>query len=310
MGKVTRREFLSGMAGALLASASPQSLTIPNRPLGKTGVKVPLLAIGGGSAFVAMSDEESERYLQRALELGLTFWDTAHIYGNGVSETRMGRILKTERKRVLIATKTRDRTYDGAMREVELSLKRLQTDRLDLIQIHDWHPKDDPVAIAKKDGVLTALRKLRDEKIVRFIGVTGHIDAEAMRKVLELYDDLNTVLMPINPAQPRFEEKVVPIAQKKGIAVLALKVLGLRSLLIKADVATLLRYAWSAPIATAAVGMTGLEILETNAKLAADFRPMSYEERQNLRQRFRAARIELPYLAANYVDGGSGVRSL
>ncbi|MEJ7612861.1 MAG: aldo/keto reductase [Candidatus Fervidibacter sacchari] len=300
----TRRKLLSGLAGLMFGKAAiGQKQEIPKRPLGKTGVSVPILAVGGGSAFMAMNDEEAERFLWRALELGLTYWDTAHSYGNGESETRMGRVLKTERKRIFLATKTGDRTYDGAMRQVELSLKRLQTDRLDLIQMHNWQANDDPVAIGKKEGVLTALRKLRDEKVVRFIGLTGHSTAEGMRKVLELYDDLDTVLLPINPAQPEFEEVVVPIAKRKGVAVLAMKVTGRRSLLGKTEASNLLRYAWSAPIATAVVGMTGIKILETDFQLALQFEPMSEPERVKLRQRMVSMRNHLPYLAAHYRDG-------
>jgi aryl-alcohol dehydrogenase-like predicted oxidoreductase len=283
--------------------AAGQKQKIPQRQLGKTGFSVPILAVGGGSAFMAMSDEEAERFLWRALELGLTYWDTAHSYGNGGSETRMGRVLKTERKRVFLATKTAARTYDEAMRQVELSLKRLQTDHIDLIQMHNWQTNDDPAAIGEKDGVLTALRKLRDEKVVRFIGLTGHTTPEGMRKVLELYDDIDTVLMPINPAQPDFETTIVPIAQKKGVAVLAMKVTGRRSLLGKTEATELLRYAWSAPIATAVVGMTGIKILEANFQLALQFEPMSEPERVKLRQRMVSMRNHLPYLASHYRDG-------
>ncbi len=299
----TRRQWLKSIAGSLVTTPAPAQSQIPHRPLGKTGVKVPILALGGGSAFLAMSDEEAEKYLHRALELGITYWDTAHSYGRGLSETRMGRVLKTERSRVFLATKTAARTYDEAMREIELSLKRLQTESLDLLQIHDWRANDDPTAIGRKDGVLTALRKLRDEKVTRFIGLTGHTTAEGMRKVLELYDDLDTVLLPVNPAQPEFEEQVMSVAKQKGIAVLALKVTGRQSLLAKADAPTLLRYARSAPIAAAVVGMTGIGFLETDAKLAATFEPMSEAERKALRPRFRALRPHLPYLAAHYRDG-------
>lgn len=244
---------------------------------------------------MAMSDEEAERYLQRALELGITYWDTAHSYGRGQSEVRLGRVLKTERARVFLATKTAARTYEAAAKEVELSLKRLQTDRLDLLQIHNWGPNDDPNAIGRKDGVLTLLRKLREEKVVRFLGITGHATADGLRKVLELYDDFDTVLMPINPASPEFEEQVVPIAKRKGIAVLAMKVLGRQALLERADAQTLLRYAWSAPVASAVVGMTGTSILETNAQHAAAFKPMSSEERTQWRQTLQSLRSKLPY---------------
>jgi len=304
MAGLRRREWLKGLAGMVLGGvAFGQKKTVPKRALGKTGVQVPILGVGCGSAFMAMSDDEAEKFLWRALELGLTYWDTAHSYGNGNSEIRLGRVLKTERAKVFLATKTADRTYDGAMRQVELSLKRLQTDRIDLIQMHDWRTNDDPNAIGKRDGVLTALRKLRDEKVVRFIGLTGHTTAEGMRKVLELYDDIDTVLMPVNPAQPEFEEQIVPIARKKGIAVLAMKVTGRRSLLGRVEGVSLLRYAWSAPISVAVVGMTGLDILETNYRLALSFEPMDEAERKKLRQKLRAMRHHLPYLASSYRDG-------
>lgn len=304
MAKWTRREWLNSIAGTMLSGiALGQTKTVPKRPLGKTGVKVPILGVGCGSAFMAMSDDEAEKFLWRALELGLTYWDTAHSYGGGESEVRLGRVLKTERAKVFLATKTADRTYDGAMRQIDLSLKRLQTDRIDLIQMHDWRPNDDPIAIGKKGGVLAALRKLRDEKVVRFIGLTGHTTPEGMRKVLELYDDIDTVLMPVNPSQPEFEEQIVPIAKKKGIAVLAMKVTGRRSLLGKSGAENLLRYAWSAPISVAVIGMTGLTILETNYRLALSFEPMDETERKNLRQKLRAMRDHLPYLAADYRDG-------
>lgn len=304
MAKWTRRKWLSGVAGmALSGIALQKTKTVPKRPLGKTGIKVPILGVGCGSAFMAMKEDEAERFLWQALELGLTYWDTAHSYGGGGSEVRLGRVLKTERAKVFLATKTADRTYDGAMRQIELSLKRLQTDHIDLIQMHDWRPNDDPAAIGRKEGVLTALRKLRDEKVVRFIGLTGHTTAEGMRKVLELYDDIDTVLMPINPAQPEFEEQIVPVAKKKGIALLAMKVLGRTSLLKSADAPALIRYAWSAPISVAVIGMTGLTILETNYRLALAFEPMDETERKNLRQKLRAMRQHLTYLAADYRDG-------
>jgi uncharacterized protein len=156
--------------------------------------------------------------LWRALELGLTYWGhSTQLRQTVEAKTRMGRVLKNRAQTSFsLPQKLLPETYDEAMRQVELSLKRLQTDHIDLIQMHNWQTNDDPAAIGEKDGVLTALRKLRDEKVVRFIGLTGHTTPEGMRKVLELYDDIDTVLMPINPAQPDFETTIVPIAQKEG----------------------------------------------------------------------------------------------
>ncbi len=132
-----------------------------------------------------------------ALDAGINYFDTAPAYGNGQSERNYGEVLATRRNEVFLSTKTGNRSYDGAMREVEASLKRLHTDRLDLLQIHGIKAKEDFTKWDKPDGVLKALYKLRDEKVTRFIGVTGHESAESMRRAIELFD-FDTVLTTVN----------------------------------------------------------------------------------------------------------------
>jgi aryl-alcohol dehydrogenase-like predicted oxidoreductase len=153
---------------------------MPRRDLGKTGVRVSLLGFGGGSRFLVAGEDEAARMLERAVEAGVTYFDTAASYGRDrASERRYGAVLSRHRGKIFLATKTEQRTYDGALRSVEESLRLLKTDRLDLIQMHDVGPADDPAAWEKPTGALTALRKLQAQKVVRFIGFTGHQKARS-----------------------------------------------------------------------------------------------------------------------------------
>ncbi|MBW3622492.1 MAG: aldo/keto reductase, partial [Armatimonadetes bacterium] len=186
MDEITRREFLKRAAAApatlgiasLAASdaeAAEQRREMPMRNLGKTGVKVSALGFGGGSIFLQASEEQAAAMLEQAFAAGITYFDTAADYGSDrQSEKRYGKVLPRFRKQIFLATKTANRTYDGAMRSVEESLKALNTDRLDLIQMHDVGPSDDPTKWERPDGALTALRKLQEQKVVRFVGFTGH----------------------------------------------------------------------------------------------------------------------------------------
>ena len=147
--------------------------------LGKTGVRVSILAMGGGSRFLMYKEEDKAlEALNRAFDLGITYMDTAFGYGNGLSEERVGKVMKDRRKGIFLATKVNKRKGDEAMAIIEGSLKRLQTDHVDLIHIHDLKGADDLAAIEAKDGVLAVLRKLRDQKVARFIGITSHTDPD------------------------------------------------------------------------------------------------------------------------------------
>lgn len=206
-----------------------QEPTIPNRFLGSTGVKVSALILGG---VVAMKEVPTGKFhpaelANAALDAGINYFDTAPGYGSGQSERNYGEVLATRRKEVFLATKTGNRSYDGAMREVEASLKRLRTDRLDLLQIHGIKAKEDFSKWDKPDGILKALHKLRDEKVTRFIGVTGHESPESMRRAIELYD-FDTILTTFNPTARRlpYQQLVLPLARKKKMGILAMKVMG------------------------------------------------------------------------------------
>ena len=281
---LTRREFLkragTGTAALGVAAALPEAAgaapEIPRRVLGKTGVKVSLLGFGGGSQFLEAGEEQGLQMIERAVAAGISYFDTASSYGaNRQSEHRYGRALPKHRKRIFLATKTGERTYDGALRSVEESLKALQTDHLDLIQMHDVGPSDDPSAWEKPTGALTALRKLRDQKVVRFVGFTGHQRAEVHRKVIESLD-FDTVLMALNAAEHLpFRQSALPAAVKKKMGVIGMKTT--RNLIGKgpgkAEPRELLAYVWDLPVAVTIVGMTSLNILNENIRLVQGYKP-------------------------------------
>jgi len=240
-----------------------------------------------------------------ALDAGIDYFDTAPSYGAGQSETNYGRVLATRRKEVFLATKTGDRSYDGAMKQVEASLKRLRTDRLDLLQLHGVGAKEDFTKWDRPDGVMKALRKLKEETVTRFIGVTGHESADAMCRAIELFD-FDTILTTFNPVVRRkpFEELVLPLARKKKMGILAMKVMGggYGSLAIgnpikndpiwyhdaaprQAKAEVLIGYVLGLPISGAVVGMSALEHIGINVAAARSARPLNARQRKKLQAR-------------------------
>ena len=205
---MNRREFVKRAAAVVVASAatargqqtSPAKSPIPRRPLGKTGVDVPVLILGGvaGMKQAPTLSFHPAQLADAALDAGINYFDTAPSYADGQSESNYGEVLATRRKEVFLASKTGSRSYDGTLRSVEASLKRLRTDHLDLLQLHGVTAKEDFAKWEGPSGVLKAMYKLRDEKVTRFVGVTGHESAEAMRRAIELFD-FDTILTTFNP---------------------------------------------------------------------------------------------------------------
>ena len=216
-------------AGELPESTAKVALKLPRRTLGKTGVEVSTLALGGviGMQLPASDDHDPVVLAETVLDLGITYFDTAPAYNNGQSETNYGQVLARRRSEVFLATKTGDRTHDGTLRSIEQSLQRLRTDHVDLIQIHGVSANEDLDAWEKPDGVLTALRRLRDQKVTRFIGLTGHDSASKLRQAIERYefDTILTTLNPVSRRQP-FREELLPLANAKRMGVIAMKVMG------------------------------------------------------------------------------------
>ena len=317
MTNVDRRQFLETMGGGLTAAlvspvAAAQSASLPRRPLGKTGIDVSSLTFGGGSHFLSRiggDEAQAEQLLLRALELGVTSFDTAASYTvrgqERLSERIYGRVLSPHRAKIFLSTKTQARDRDGALRSVETSLKLLKTDHLDLVQMHSLQRLDELREI--ETGVLAAFRKLKDEKVARLIGATGHYDPAVLKQAVERFD-LDTLLMSLNaaaashplsmsPGQPieGFEKDVLPAAQKKGVAVIAMKVMGQGTIVGdgggRARAEELIRYALSLPVSSAEIAHTNLEILDANVTAARNFRPMAGDEMAALRGRLQGSAL-------------------
>lgn len=261
---------------------------LPTRIVGKTGVRVPIIATGLGSRFCTVQDpEKSVEILNYALDNGFYYWDTAHdyVYNNVVSEERLGLVLKDRRGEVFLATKVGDRTYDGAMRHLEESLKRLQTDRLDIYQIHLIRSLEDIEKICAKDGVLRALQKAKDEKVTRFIGFTGHLSAEAMMEMANRHD-FDTMLIALNHYAERkgdLEKQAIPAAAEKKMGIMVMKVIRPRETVEGVTPEELIRYALSLEHAHAAViGTDSIDVINKNLELVKNFKKMSPEEMQKI----------------------------
>lgn len=300
---MNRREFLATLgAGVITASAAAVSgnrSALPTRKLGRTGIVVPILGFGSGSRFLSYQDEDQAlTALNQAIDEGIVYIDTAQSYGNGKSEERIGRLMPSRRKEVILATKIPGRTADQARREIEACLKRLRTDRLDVLHIHSLSDERDLAQIEAKGGVLEALYEARAQKITRAIGITSHAAPGAMKLALERHD-FDCCQMALNAAMARmadtssgmkatrvgrggFESLALPIALEKGMGVIAMKVFGQEQLLGAAPLEQLLRYSLSLPVSLASVGMPRLEHISANAELARQFRPMSLRERRRL----------------------------
>jgi len=313
---LSRRDFLgkSGLAlGAVAAlpalPAAAAGSKLPHRVLGRTGVSVPILAFGCGSRFLMYEPEEAGlAALNRAIDMGVTYLDTAIDYGDGKSETRVGMVMKTRRKEVFLATKVpeRARSRDAALKEVEASLKRLQTDHVDLLHVHSLGHEDDLAKIEAADGVLKAFYQLRDQKVARFIGMTSHTDGAVMAKAIQ-HNDLDCVQMAMNPARAlRFEEMALPAANKKNLGVILMKVTAQEKLLGPggAEPGALLRYAWSLPVSAVVCGMPKVAFIEANVASARAFAPMPGPEMDDLRSRLAGKQAVLEHFFADHHDHG------
>jgi len=320
---ISRREFLENIGLGAAASTSllllkdvaqahpgnaqPPTAALPSRALGRTGAKVSILAFGCGSRFLMYKDEESAGILNRAIDLGITYLDTAYAYGDGESETRVGRVMATRRKDVWLATKIPDRTRDAFLRRLEASLKRLQTDHVDLVHIHSVGQADDLAKIEAPDGALKGLMEAREQKMARFAGMTSHTNGEVMATAIKRHD-LDCVQMALNASRNgRFEELALPAANAKNLGVIAMKVTGQEFLVGdgsgKADMNSLLRYSMSLPVTTAVVGMPRPEMLAHNVETARTFSPLTDPEKEHLRQQLNPAREGLEKRLVGHLDG-------
>ena len=293
-----RREFLqagaAGVAAVTIAGAADPARTnqggIPLRPLGKTGEMVSIIALGGHSSTnpKKLSEKESLRLIQRAVDEGITFMDNCWDYHDGGAEEWMGKALAEggRRDKVFLMTKVCGRTAKEAESNLEDSLRRLKTDRLDLWQFHEMVYDNDPDWVFAEDGAIHAgLKALKDGK-VRYLGFTGHKDPLIHLKMLSKPFEWAAAQMPLNVMDVHyrsFQKQVLPELVKRGIGVLAMKSLGGNgSIVSKAGVSVedALKYVLSLPISTLVSGIDSEKVLDQNLKIVREFKPLNDDERR------------------------------
>ena len=317
MSRVDRRTFLqttSVTAAAVAAgrtqdpqaAEAPQPTLLPTRVLGKTGFEATLLGLGGEHAFsLSNNDAVAEEIVQTALELGVNYFDTAEQYYP--SEKYLGKTLEGHREQVYISSKIDSRDPVEAMPLIHRSLTLLRTTYLDNLSIHRVRNAADVERLTAKGGLVELLLKLKEEGVVRNIGITGHYEADALLEMIRRVE-LDTVLLPVNAADDHFQSfrAVRQEAKRRNMGVIAMKVSG-RGRLFKecgfTEMDPLLTYALSQEdVDLAIVGIDNVSQLRDNARIVREFRPMPLSEQRRLQERLR------PHaeIASFYKPGASG----
>jgi aryl-alcohol dehydrogenase-like predicted oxidoreductase len=290
---------------------------IPRKPFGRTKERLSIIGIGGYSLGDAPSSKEAIAIVHEAVDAGVNFFDNAWEYHDGRSEEWMGQALKGRRDKIFLMTKvcTHGRDKKVGLRQLDESLKRLQTDHLDLWQIHECVYDNDPERHFAKGGVIEALDEAKKAGKVRYVGFTGHKHPAIHLKMLSYDYPFDSVQMPLNAfdaSYRSFQKQVLPEVNKRGMAGLGMKSLGGNGQPIVQGVATVeeaLRYAMSLAVATTISGIDSLAVLRQNLGIARGFKPMTASEMQTLSRRCaRAAgdgHLEL-YKSTMKYDGDVG----
>jgi aryl-alcohol dehydrogenase-like predicted oxidoreductase len=282
-----------------LPPAAAASREMPTRILGKTGVRVSRIGLGGAHIGKQSSDEDSLRIVRSAIDRGMTFLDNSWDCNGGQSEERMGKALRDGyRQKAFLMTKLDGRTKSAAAGQLDQSLKRLQTDMIDLVQVHEVIRMTDPSRVFAPGGAIEALIEARQAGKLRFIGFTGQKDPEIHLTMLKMADDhgfvFDTIRMPLNVMDAHynsFEKRVLPVAREKGMGILHMKPLGGGFILESktATAAACLRYAMNLPTSVMITGCDSLAILDQAIEAATTFEPMADEEVKALLARTEAA---------------------
>ncbi|MEX2260505.1 MAG: aldo/keto reductase [Bryobacteraceae bacterium] len=285
---MNRRSFLHISGAALTARLKALADTpMPMATLGKSGLRVSRITLGGYH-MRTKSEEEGIRIIHRAMDLGINFFDSAHKYHNGESDVTYGKALAGgKRQKILLMTKAQLRDRDGAMRQLEESLKNMRTDYLDLWQCHEVSTHAEVDKIFGPKGSLEAFVKAKEQGKVRHIGFTGHHDPTVHQRLLDGYDGWETVQHPVNLIDPHylsFINSVLPNIRKKGLGLLAMKSNAIGNITKNriASIPECLRFTWSHDIDTLVSGVQSVEELEQNVVACKTFQPMSKTERQTL----------------------------
>lgn len=310
----TRRKFLQTAAITTTAAMLPsvtgidlrdidgtgeKSEDLPKRRLGRTNRMVSCVGFGGGSRYCnwVADDNTLQKHIDHAIKLGITYFDSARSYGNGLAEQRYGKFLTPKyRDQIFLNSKTMERTYDGVMKEIEISLKTLKTGYLDLYCMHSIDSMKDVDLLLSSSGGYKALLKLKNDGVVKNIGFSFHKWNEASRKAFEGFD-VDAILCVINASKSNGnEEGLLPLAAKRDVGVIAIKIMGQNALIGNVSGDDLLRYGLSLPISVANVGMDGFSPLESCVEVGKE--PLLSEKEAGkivLKLNFDPKVTKLPY---------------
>jgi aryl-alcohol dehydrogenase-like predicted oxidoreductase len=294
-GGVTRRDFLEmAVAATCVTGAETLSWAVDTktgmtyRTLGRTGEKVSMMGLGGYHIGMQKDEQESIRIIRTAIDNGVNFLDNCWDYNGGESEVRMGKALRDGyRQRAFLMTKIDGRTKKAATEQLEESLRRLQTEHIDLLQFHEIIRMDDPEKVFAAGNGMEAIIEAQKAGKVRYIGFTGHKSPDMHLKMLETAEahhfHFDAVQMPLNVMDAHynsFEKKVLPMLVKNEIGVLGMKPMGSGFILRSktAEPAECLHYAMNLPTSVVITGCDSLSILEQSLRAAREFRPMNQTE--------------------------------
>ena len=243
---------------------------MPTRPLGKTGWQASVLTLGGVKWDTELSAADAVALIQRALELGVNTFDTAHMYGGGESERRLGQALRGASQPVFISTKITDRSHDGARRQMDISLQRLGRDRVDLMFIHGLDNDDDYRQVVGPNGVLRALEEYKSAGRTRYVGVSGHWYRHNMERIITEFP-FDAVLHPVGlfnlAYRYSFVDTVLPLARQRGMAVMGMKVFGAGRVKHAASIEPYLRYSLNLPVDSLVIGCDSIAQLEATVRV-------------------------------------------
>ena len=314
--------------------ANPRTLAaMPTRNLGKTGYKVGIFSLGGQAAIERPNNfDVAVPIIERALDLGVNYIDTSSIYGgpDRWSEQYVGRVMKTRRSEAFLATKTKERTRDGSMRMIEKSLQLLNTDHVDLWQLHDVGLPEDVDTIFAKGGAMEALVEMQQQKVVRYLGVTGHYRPEALIDTINRHP-FDCILMAMNAADSHihsFTDKLLPLAVEKQMGIIGMKVPARGRLLASwtpppldqqkhswegSAIATrsgvmnmrdAMHFTLTHPVSTVIIGCDNIAQLEENVHIAREFTPLSHTQMAALNE--LAAPVAQQSLFFRFTDRSKG----
>ncbi|MGB6192222.1 MAG: aldo/keto reductase [Terracidiphilus sp.] len=335
--KQGRRDFLKAGGAVTAALLSPSAFAatankslpalpvnprtpaaMPTRNLGRTGYKVGIFSLGGQAALEKANNfDVAVPIVERALDLGVNYVDTSSIYGGPErwSEQYVGKVMVHRRNEAFLATKTKERTREGSMRMIEKSLELLQTDHVDLWQLHDVGTMYDVNEIFAKGGAMEALLEMQQQKVVRYLGITGHYRPDSLMECIHRHD-FDTILMAMNAADPHhysFNDGLLPLAVEKQMGIIGMKIPGRGRLLstwtppsieqqkhswegmtIQTSSPGTLKmreamyYTLSRPVSTVIIGCDSIPQLEENVQLAREFTPLNEAQQTELVARAEA----------------------